>query len=304
MTTSFLITPTGMVGGPHVFGGHLERQLCARGWVRDERHPHFNICSAVGDYIHGAVNVLRLDNLYFDTACTLGNNDVLNAPIRAAYKAFDKIIFQSEFSMNMFIKHFGGPKKPYTIIHNGTHLPTQCMPLKFPFDKTFICVSLWRPHKRLDAIVAGLRKFETLHSENVGLIVVGDFNDRIDGNTIFVNGTNRDVRPYLMSADAFVHLAWLDACPNVVVEALCCGLPVLCSHNGGTKELVRDDGIILRLEDDYDFSCVNLYSPPTPDTDKVAEGMFNILKWDRPVVRSDLSIESVADSYIKFMTEV
>ena len=47
------------------------------------------------------------------------------------------------------------------------------------------------------------------------------------------------------SADAMVHIAWIDNCPNTVVESLSCGIPVLSTHNGGTHELVKNNGKII-----------------------------------------------------------
>jgi glycosyltransferase involved in cell wall biosynthesis len=36
-----------------------------------------------------------------------------------------------------------------------------------------------------------------------------------------------------------------DPCPNVVIEAMSCGLPVLGAHSGGLPELVRDAGQLI-----------------------------------------------------------
>jgi glycosyltransferase involved in cell wall biosynthesis len=95
----------------------------------------------------------------------------------------------------------------------------------------------------------------------------------------------------------------LDWCPNTVVEALACGLPVLCSHNGGTKELVRGSGIIQEFEETYDFKKVPLYKPPMPDPKLVARGMSELLEWREPIDRPDLYMDHVAMQYINFILE-
>jgi glycosyltransferase involved in cell wall biosynthesis len=46
----------------------------------------------------------------------------------------------------------------------------------------------------------------------------------------------------LRSCDALLFLSENEACSNVVLEALSCGLPVLYKDSGGTKELVEDCG--------------------------------------------------------------
>ena len=95
-----------------------------------------------------------------------------------------------------------------------------------------------------------------------------------------------------------IHLAWLDWCPNTVVEGLCCGLPVLCSSNGGTKELVKNDGVVIQIEDDYiPGDPASLYSPPEVDSDVVADGVLSVLEIEKHSGRHDLSIYNASKLY-------
>lgn len=97
-----------------------------------------------------------------------------------------------------------------------------------------------------------------------------------------------------------IHLAWLDWHPNSVVEGLASGLPVLCSHNGGTKELVREDGIIIKLEEDYKIGTkLNLYNPPKVDTSIIVNGVKSIIEMPKIKAREDLKIKNVAAKYQK-----
>jgi glycosyltransferase involved in cell wall biosynthesis len=52
----------------------------------------------------------------------------------------------------------------------------------------------------------------------------------------------------LRSCDAFLMLAENEACPNVVLEAMASGLPVLYRDSGGTAELVGECGRAVRPE--------------------------------------------------------
>ena len=61
-------------------------------------------------------------------------------------------------------------------------------------------------------------------------------------------------------SSTFVHLAYLDHCPNVVVDAQAAGCKIVCSSTGGTNEVVRN-GIIIH-EKEWDFKPVKLYNPP------------------------------------------
>lgn len=291
-------------GGGKIFGKRLKFELKKKGWIYSSRRFDFNLIFISGKYRPGKTNVLRVDGLYFDTENTIGNTSKLNAPLIKAYHEFDKIIFQSEFSQKMYFTHFGKTQKPSRIIFNGVPKEFSSTGPKFnyPFDKTLICSSNWRSHKRLSAIIKG---FKELKSQNIGLVILGDNIPVNSERNVIVQGhiPPHKLPFYLRGADGFVHLSWLDWCPNTVVEALACGLPVLCSHNGGTNELVKNSGLIMELEETYNFNKVSLYKPPTPDPALVAQGMMELLEWKEPIYRPDLSIDQVAKQYIDFMLE-
>ena len=67
-------------------------------------------------------------------------------------------------------------------------------------------------------------------------------------------------------SSTFVHLAYLDHCPNVVVDAQAAGCKIVCSSTGGTHEIV-DNGIVI-LEDEWDMKPCTLYKPPRIVTGK------------------------------------
>jgi glycosyltransferase involved in cell wall biosynthesis len=109
---------------------------------------------------------------------------------------------------------------------------------------------------------------------------------------------------YYKMADAMIHLCWLDCCPNSVIEGLASGLPVLCSHNGGTKELVKDDGIIIQIEDDYRYGdMVPLYSPPEVDIDIIVDGVLRLLEMPKIKPREDLKISNTSLLYSKLFKQ-
>lgn len=298
----FFINKCSNSTGPSIFGYRLKKALEEFNWDFVKEDFDYNIGFSGGKFYASAVNILRLDGLYYDTENTIGNTDSLNAPIKKAYKTFDKLIFQSSYGRDLFFKHFGESCKPNAIIYNG--VPEIFSPdgptYQYPWAKTFICSASWRKHKRLEAIVEGFNRFD---DDNVGLVVLGECKEKINKkNVVYLGNMSPEQLPfYLRGANAFVHLTWLDCCPNSVCEALACGLPVLSSHNGGTKELVKSDGIILELEDEYKFNRVALYKPPVPDFDIVYRGMEDILDWKEKVVRPDLQIDHVAKQYIDFI---
>lgn len=64
-------------------------------------------------------------------------------------------------------------------------------------------------------------------------------------------GAQRDVRPYLAAADAFVLPTQYDPLPNAALEALACGLPVIVTDSCGIAELIRpgESGFICPADD-------------------------------------------------------
>ena len=73
-------------------------------------------------------------------------------------------------------------------------------------------------------------------------------------------------------ADAYVMTKYNDPCPNTVLEALACGLPVLYSNTGGVPELVgADAGIALACATHDPWGL-----PVVPDAKEIGAGMLAI----------------------------
>jgi glycosyltransferase involved in cell wall biosynthesis len=72
------------------------------------------------------------------------------------------------------------------------------------------------------------------------------------------------------AADAYLMTKHNDPCPNVVLEALACGLPVLHSASGGVPELVGEAGVGLPVPETFDDT-------PVPAAGAIAEGMARII---------------------------
>ena len=49
------------------------------------------------------------------------------------------------------------------------------------------------------------------------------------------------IRRYLSSADVYVFPSRGDACPNAVIEAMACGLPIVASNVNGIRDILEGD---------------------------------------------------------------
>jgi len=249
--------------------------------------------------------IQRLDGIWFkpEEFC------VKNVGIKSLYESADCVIFQSQFDRDMSCKWWGKPRL-HEVIHNGINLNPlkqltipKLIEMRATFDKIYVCSSNWHPQKRLKS---NYELFQQLRMKdpNSCLIVMGNHPDfRIASPNVFHTGP---VRPEIYNeiysaANWMLHLAWADHCPNVVVEALAQGTPVICSDVGGTKELVGSYGMVLK-DQAYNFELADYDNPPDLDITQVTE-LPDRKQLDYSSI-ADIDISSVAKRYIKLFEEL
>lgn len=218
--------------------------------------------------------LLRLDGIWFNSDQDFNNQ---NKPIKFAYQNANAVVFQSAFNKKLTEAWFGEHKNSH-VIHNApdlgllSRISTTYWDAKFGRDtEVWSCASSWRPHKRLKENV---RYFLEHAPDNAVFAVAGGVN--LDEAKELLS---KDKRIYLMGeldytsllalyrrSKVFVHLSYLDHCPNVVVDAQGAGCHVVCSSSGGTSEVVSNGTII--LEEEWDFKPIQLYKPPPMDFTK------------------------------------
>ena len=82
-----------------------------------------------------------------------------------------------------------------------------------------------------------------------------------------------------------------------VVEAISKGVPVIHTNSGGTREVVRKNGIEIAEQWDYDFSLLDYENPPNINYPKI-----ELKKID---IETDyLCIDTVGQIYENFLNEV
>jgi len=211
---------------------------------------------------HNAPLFQRLDGIYFNSAFDYTSQ---NSNIKRTYELAKGVIFQSQFNKELTFNYFG-PHSNYAVIHNGADLnlinSIQNLVIE-KYENIWSCASSWRPHKRLNE---NIRYFLEHAGEKDGLIIAGNVQDKYKHERIhYVGELSIDKLFSLYKASKyFIHLAWLDHCPNVVVDAMACGCQIICSSAGGTKEIAGENAVIIE-ENEWDFSPVQLYNPPPLD---------------------------------------
>jgi glycosyltransferase involved in cell wall biosynthesis len=66
-----------------------------------------------------------------------------------------------------------------------------------------------------------------------------------DREVVFLERIHEDLAALYRGATAFVTLSWGESFGLPVVEAMCCGTPVIVSNRGGLPEIVGDGGILV-----------------------------------------------------------
>ncbi len=243
--------------------------------------------------------IQRLDGIWFKPDEFISKN----ANIKTTYNTADHVIWQTEFDKVMITKHWG--MRSGDIIHNGIKLADvdvtdpSLKDLRKNFNKIFVSSANWHRQKRLKENIELFNKMCEYYS-NSCLLVLGSHPDHMvrQDNIFYLGNLSKDLLMQTYSiADWMIHLAWLDHCPNTVVEALSLRVPVICTDSGGTKEIVRSHGVVLRESFVYEYQLTDYGSPPPLD--------LNVDKLPDIIVDpSYLDIDLVVSRYEKCFTRL
>lgn len=195
--------------------------------------------------------VKRMDGVFYQLELEQ-RNEVLNL---AASQA-DAVIFISKFSQDALARLYPEVKvkKQYVALNaaDPEEFPKRCDALVKSSRSRFqesrdihwvACVTDWdRPEKRIDEIVTLAERcpFDEFHLIGTPPENVADMpaNVRYAGYL-----SHSQASSFLRMCDAYVHLAYRDAAPKTVGQALAVGLPVLYAESGGLPELAEGYGV-------------------------------------------------------------
>ena len=194
----------------------------------------------------------------------------LNNQLIALIRRFlaDSIVYQSEFSQTWWNRVFRKTSIPTQVTHNGIDLEryTPTGPEQPPQDHFRILLveghmsagQTWGLETAIS--LAGILK--EMYDLSVELMVVGDVSDTVKAHAYtlapaqwitWVGVVPRAEIPALDRAAHVLFSADLNAaCPNSVIEAMACGLPILAYDTGALKELVPNGaGLVVPYGADY-----------------------------------------------------
>jgi len=260
-----------------------------------------------------AKRVVRLDGIWHNLDQPYKK---MNDPISKSINDCDGVVYQTLFCKKVSDKYIGKSSAKLEVIYNGADplFYDNIIPAKRKAKNCFITYARWRPQKRLrDAI----KSFLMADIEDSILYVAGDISKCGIPKTVlkkyfsksnieYLGHVNQYIlASYLKICKASIHLSWIDWCPNSVVEAICCGIPVITNNVGGTQEIVRlSGGIVCDIDAKWDLSPCKLYNPPPVDKRIVADALIKCVKENIKTNYYHVDIANVAKAYINFFLKV
>lgn len=166
----------------------------------------------------------------------------------------DRIVYQSEFSHQIWDQRFGGLKKPVSVVHNGVDLnvyaPSVGRIANPPYQLLVVEGSLGGGYE--DGLGNAVRLAEGLAARGwpLEVLVAGEVGPALKAewaakSAVPLNWAGlvtREAVPDLMRSAHLLFSADVHpSCPNSVIEALACGLPVVSFETGSLSELVTPD---------------------------------------------------------------
>ena len=234
----------------------------------------------------------------------------------------DKIVYQSEFTHQWWEKKYGKTRIPYTVIHNAVDLEIYS---PSPQNASAAVLGSGNPEKYRLLLVegslaggldSGLRWAVKL-AENLSkklpieLLIVGRVDEKrkakilanVKAEINFLGVVPREEIPEIdRSAHLYFSAEVNPPCPNAVIEALACGLPVLGFDTGSLAELVPPSagktvsygGDVWKLEEP-DISAL---------TEAALEILNNLEKYQKSArqhAEESLGLEQMVEKYLKFI---
>jgi len=226
--------------------------------------------------------------------------------------AADRIIYQSEFSRVWWNDWYGELKTPFSVAHNGVDLESYTPAARTANSRYRLLVvegSLGGGYEGGLANAVRLAEAASgLASKPLELMVVGEVGEALKAewqarSAVPIEWAGKVVReriPQLMNeADALFSADVHPACPNSVIEALACGLPVVAYDTGSLSELVpASAGFVASYG-------TNPWNLETPIVEPLARGLAEVLENQqkfrdgaRAHAESEFGVEAMTEKYL------
>lgn len=238
-----------------------------------EEKEAFDICHVFFGIPSGPIGYLLKKRYHLPYVIRFGGGDIpgfqkrfkwvyrLIAPfIRLLWKNADALIANSN-ELKKFAEAFYS-KKAIAVISNGVDTETFRSTEKKDDREEIrlLFVSRLIERKGLQHIIPVLKNIQNRTVFPIRLVIVGDgpyrtvLENLVETHNVkelvqFTGGKTRDeLGEYYRNADLFLLPSRMEGMPNVVLEAMASGLPVVMTPCGGSEELITDNGYAVPVD--------------------------------------------------------
>lgn len=264
--------------------------------------------------------VQRMDGTYYWTVSGW-RFPFLNAKATYIRHFFtDFTVYQSEYSRECANRFLGKKlRDQHAIIYNGVDLKTfsdaggEIIQRDNPDQKIFFTASAFRRKDQILPLLDALKEYQ-VKDRNFKLYIAGTFVHEVKDlpdtlkslNFVTLLGkvANKELPMYERSADVFLFTHLNPPCPNNVIEALACGLPICGVGDGAMHELVaagktgelveaRGTGFWRKRLFDSKHFADNLY--------KIVSEQKKYSAHSASVARKSFSLDHMTEAYVHVM---
>jgi glycosyltransferase involved in cell wall biosynthesis len=262
--------------------------------------------------------IVRIGPSHYDTNMDYAGH---NKESKSYIKKCHGIIYQSKFAKKECYNLITKPEKKHeAVIWNGAspEYYKGIKPRESKFKYNFLASTReWVWEKRLKDII---KAFKMADIPDSALWVLGRIWDKPkrfppaqkklkpEKNIFFVGECNdATIGCFYRSCNALIHTVYIDAQPNSIAEAICAGLPVVCTDQGGQAEVVDECTAGLVVKDKpWDFRPINRRKLPEVNRKALSEAMREVLvspirEW---IDSEAVDIKTIAKQYKEFFEKV
>lgn len=192
--------------------------------------------------------------------CKPEPNPVRRAVLKAAFRASTRILCNSREMARYAADYYGAPAQRTRVVLNGVDT-ARFRIRRDPHDGLRIgTVGRIEKQKNLHAFLAAAQlvlasrpdaRFEIVGEGSLREQFIAEVARRGLSNAVTLPGPRSDIPAFFAGLDQFWLTSDWEGTPNVVLEAMAAGLPVIATKVGGTPEVVRDGdtGVLVEAGD-------------------------------------------------------
>jgi glycosyltransferase involved in cell wall biosynthesis len=213
-------------------------------------------------YAARGTNTVAIGSIRSDFGWAKRQGGMLRGTLNARWPYFHISNSQrSAEAMNAYFR-LVGPRRVF-VVRNGLDLDRFSSHAETTNSKNYVAsVGTLSAVKRWDRLLRLIQKLRTFGVEDVEFRVAGDGPLHLTLERMAQDlgislrakliGESHDIPAFLSGAKFLVHTSETEGCPNVVMEAMACGLPVVAMEAGDIPYLVEDGktGFVVRQGDE------------------------------------------------------